>query len=292
MRASKLLRAAFLALVSLAPLSCAKVSGLDDFHKRSVSESAATASEYFAMKLQLVAMKPHLGHMIEYRVVDNNNYVQSRGVIKAMTGEDVELLAQRAIPRSNGPYRLDFYADVNRSGGFDGLGSVVSNDHSWRIEPLVQDPESLRADDIVTVTFVHSTSFTNVDTYPSGTSNPAKDTGLGARAHIEGLGGFQGRAFEVRVAEKRTRHVVALYHVMRLDTPVVDAVVPGCVDLETEYDLDYWIDANGNGAYDNPKSGEDKGWRMTLTSTVEGLDARIDLSSPAVGPGTVDVGAP
>ena len=269
------------ALLSLACASCANVTGLDDFHKRAVSESAATASEYFALKLQLVGMKPHLGHMIEYRVIDANNYVQSRGVIGPMTSEDVEVLAQRAIPRTNGPYRLDFFADVNKSGGFDGLGSVISNDHAWRIEPLVSEPEKLRADDVVTVTFVHSTTFTNVDQYPSGTPNKPQDTGLGARVHVTGLDALLGRAVEVRVKEKRTRHTVALYRSMRIDAPVLDAVVSGCVDISTEYDVDLWVDAN-----------EDRGWRVSATSTEQGLDASIDLASATAEAANVDVGAP
>ena len=279
-------------LTSVLLVGCANVVGVDDFHKRAVSESAATASEYFALKLQLVAMKPHLGHNIEYRVIDSNNYVQSRGVIASMTAEDVEIVAQRAIPRTNGPYRLDFFADVNKSGGFDGLGSVISNDHAWRIEPLVAEPEKLRADDLVTVTFLHSTTFTNVDQYPSGTPNKAQDTGLGARVRVSGLDPYQGRTAEVRVLEKRTRHVVALYRTMRVTAPVLDAVVSGCVDVSTEYDVDLWVDANGNGQYDNPSDGPDKGWRVMATSTDQGLDASIDLASASTGEGNVNVGAP
>jgi hypothetical protein len=283
---------ALAAFAALASTSCANVVGLEEFHKRAVSESAATASEYFALKLQLVAMKPHLGHTIEYRVIDSNNYVQSRGVIKAMTSEDVEIVAQRTIPRTNGPYRLDFFADVNKSGGFDGLGSVVSNDHAWRIEPLVADPDKLRADDMVTVTFVHSTTFTNVDQYPSGTPNKAQDTGLGARVRVAGLENFMDRAAEVRVLEKRTRHVVALYRTMRIDAPILEAVVSGCVDVATEYDVDLWIDANGNGQYDNPKEGADKGYRVNATSTEQGLDASIELANASAEAGSIDVGAP
>jgi hypothetical protein len=277
-----------LGVVGLASASCANVAGLDDFHKRAVSESAATASEFFALKLQLIAMKPHIGHMLEYRVIDANNFIQSRGVIKAMTSEDVELFAQRAVPRTNGPYRLDFYADVNRSGGFDGLGSVVSNDHAWRIEPLVESPEKLRGDDIVTVSFLHSTTFTNIDQYPSGTPKPPQDTGLGARVHVEGLGEVLGKTVEVRVLEKRTRHVVALYRTMKADAPVLDAVVPGCVDLETEYDVDVWADANGNGQYDVPGDGADRGWRVTVTSSDKGLDANVDASAA----GMIDLAKP
>lgn len=280
-------------LVALSATSCANVVGLDDFHKRSVTESAATASEYFALKLQLVAMKPHLGHSFEYRVVDANNYVQSRGVIASLTAEDVEIVAQRAVPRTNGPHRLDFFADVNGSGGFDGLGSVISNDHAWRIEPLVAEPDKLRADDVVTVTFVHSTTFTNVDQYPSGTPNKSQDTGLGARVVVRGLDQYMGRTAEVRVLEKRTRHVVALYRTMKVDNSVLDAVVSGCVDISTEYDVDLWVDADGNGQYDNPASGgADKGVRVSATSTELGLDASIDLASASDGLDTVDVGAP
>jgi hypothetical protein len=279
--------------LGLGTSSCADVAGLEDFHKRAISESASTASEYFAMKLQLVAMKPHLGHLLEYRIVDASNYVQSRGVIGAMTSEDAEIVVQRAIPRGNGPYRLDFFADVNHSGGFDGLGSVVSNDHAWRVEPLVPNPDELRADDIVTVTFLHSTSFTNIDHYPSGTPNPAHDTELGARVRIDGLGTFAGKTVEMRVVDKRTRHVVGLYRTMRAEGPVLDAVVPGCVDIETEYDVDVWADANGNGAYDSPESGVDRGFRVTATSTDKGLDAHIDLASAtAEGFDRVDVGQP
>jgi len=291
MRASNIVLA-LLVLASAGSTACAKVSGLDDFHKRAVSESAATASEFFGLKLQLVNMKPHMGHYVEYRVIDSNNFVQSRGIIKAMTALDVELVAQRAVPRSNGPYRLDFFADQNHSGGFDGLGSVVADDHAWRIEPLVDDPNKLRADDMITVTFVHSTTFTNIDQYPSGTPNPAQDTGLAARVHVEGLGGFMDKTAEVRVADKRTRHVVALYRTMRVDAPVLDAVIPGCVDLETEYDVDVWVDANGNGQYDNPADGPDKGWRIEATSSDKGLDASIDLASPSAGSDTVNVGVP
>lgn len=285
MRAAKLIS---VGLVAIATASCANVAGLDDFHKRAISESAATASEFFALKLQLIAMKPHIGHMLEYRVIDANNFVQSRGVIKAMTSEDVEILAQRVVPRSNGPYRLDFYADVNRSGGFDGLGSVVSNDHAWRIEPLVAEPEKLRADDIVTVSFLHSTTFTNIDQYPSGTRNPPLDTGLGARVRVDGLGPYVGKTVEVQVVEKRTRHVVALYRAMKADGPTLEAVVPGCVDVETEYDVEVWADANANGLYDVPSDGSDRGWRVTVTSSDKGLDAIVDASAA----GMIDLSKP
>ena len=224
--------------------------------------------------------------------MDANNYVQSRGVVKDVTNTDIVLNARRAVPRQNGPYRLDFYADVNGSGGFDGLGSVVTNDHAWRIEPLVEDPASLRADDTIVVNFQHSTTFTNIDQYPSGTKNPAQDTGLGAYVRVTGLDPWIGKTLQVRVADKQSGHVVALFRLPSITGAAEDAVVSGCVDVGTEYDIDVYVDANGNGTYDDPRSGGDKGWRGTALSGETGLEALFDVTSPNVGAGDADVGEP
>lgn len=293
MRSSSSL-AAVLLFACASTVSCADVVGVDKFHKRAVvAESAATgASEFLSLKLDLLNMKPHLGQMIEYRVIDGNNYIQSRGVVRALAGPDAILQATRAIPRANGPYRLDMYADVNGSGGFDGIGSVISNDHAWRIDPLVEKADTRKADDVVEVAFQHSTSFSNIDQYPNGTPNAASDTGLAAKVHLAGLDPFIGRLFEVRVAEHQSRHVVALYR-GRVDTNAADAVVPGCVDIDTEYDVEIYVDANGDNQYNDPtEPGGDRGWRIAATSAVKGLDLSVDLASPANGEGDVDVGAP
>jgi hypothetical protein len=225
--------------------------------------------------------------MVEYRIVDSTNYIQSRGLIRSMTSEDLKIRAPRAVPRANGPYRLDIFADVNRSGGFDGLGSVINNDHAWRLDPIA-DFSKLRSDDVIKVEFVHSTTFTNVDQYPSGTRNPSADTGLPARVHVDGLDAFAGKMLQVRVADQRTGHVVGLFREMRAETATLDAVIAGCVDVETVYDVDVYVDANGNGAYDDPAAGGDKGWRLSATSTDTGLAATLSLAAG----GDVDVGAP
>lgn len=286
------MRVHVLALV-LACSSCADLAGVDKFHKRAAAaESAQTGSEFLGLKLALVGMRPHVGQMVEYRVIDANNYVQSRGVIRAMPGPDLTIETPRVIPKVNAPYRIDMFADVNGSGGYDGIGSVISNDHAWRIDPLIDKDgmNALKPDDVVAVTFQHSTSFTNIDQYPSGTKNPAADTGLGALVHLQGLSGFQGKMLEARVADDLTHHVVAVYRAPVIDGATLDATVPGCVDLDTEYDIDVWVDANGNGAYDSPADpGGDRGWRVPTTSALKGVEMTLDLGSVA---GNIDVGAP
>jgi len=213
-------------------------------------------------------------------------------VMTPLGAADVSVFVPRAIPKSNGPYRIDFFADVNGSGGFDGIGSVISNDHAWRIDPLVDYPAGAvtPVDGLVQVTFTHSTSFTDIDSYPSGTPNKARDTGLPAVVRLTSLVEFDGKMLEVRVAEKETKHVVGLGRVARLTTPTLEFDIPGVVDVGVDYEVDVYIDENGNGGYDDPsKSGGDWGCRVAASSTETGLLMTMDALA---ADWKVDVGKP
>lgn len=279
-------------LVVLGLAGCSQIVDVDRFHEKAATSSGSITAQFLDLQLSFIGMKPHLAHTFEYRVIDANNLVQSRGIVQPLGALDVSIFVPRAIPRSNGPYRLDFYADVNGSGGYDGIGSVISNDHAWRIEPLEDYPkgEQQPVDGLVQVTFTHSTSFTDIDQYPSGTPNKSKDTGLGAKIHLASLGSFGGKELQVRIAEHETQHVVGLYRVPQITGAAMDAVVPGVVDVGVDYDVEVWIDANGNGTYDDPsKEGGDWGLRVPGSSTDAGLVMTIDAATTGHG---VDVGKP
>jgi hypothetical protein len=275
MRARRMFACAGATLV-LVLSGCYSVTDLERFHHEdgTASSPASATGQYFDLKLSMLGMKPHVGQVLQYRVIDAMNRVQSRGVVQGLpSSSDVTVFAPRSVPRINGPYRLDFFADVNLSGGYDGLGSVISEDHAWRIQPLADYPEgSVPAiDGMIQVTFVHSTSFTDIDEYPSGTKNPAVDTGLAAVIHIQGLPDAVGKLGEVRVAEKATGHVVALYRVPQM--------------------LAGNLDATGDGKYDNPAtSASDLVWRVTATSTSTGLEATVDAA--VLESAKLDVGPP
>lgn len=283
---------AFLGCVAL--VGCTQMVDVDRFHEKSggVTPAPGTkATQFLDLQFTVLGMKPHLAHTYEYRVIDANNLIQSRGVMSPLGSADVTVFVPRAIPKSNGPYRIDFYADVNGSGGFDGIGSVISNDHAWRIDPLVDYPAGAvtPVDGLVQVTFTHSTSFTDIDQYPSGTPNKAKDTGLPATVKVTALDEVAGKMLEVRVAEHETKHVVALMRVHAIAQGSLDLVVPGAVDVGVDYDVDLYVDANGNGAYDDPATnGGDWGCRMSVSSTETGLSATMDATADK----KVDVGRP
>jgi hypothetical protein len=287
------------ALFAIGLTGCFRVIDLDRYQESAPPPpppsadgvTSADTADYTSLRVTVVAMKPHTGQMMEFRVVDGHNFIQSRMIVSAMATLDATINVPAAIPKPNGPYRLDFYADVNFSGGYDGLGSVLANDHAWRIDPLADYPEGTTPiPGLVQVRFVHNTSFTDIDQYPSGVPNKAADTGLGAKVHVVGMDAYQGKMAQVRIADRGSHHVVATYRVPEVRGGGFEAAVPGSVEQGTDYDVDLYVDVNGNGAYDDPtKDGGDLGLRAGGTSDETGLDVTVDASHTDA---KLDVGAP
>jgi hypothetical protein len=204
---------------------------------------------------------------------------------------DTTIIVPRAIPKVGGPYRLDFFADVNGSGGFDGLGSVVSNDHAWRIDPLEDFPKGAfpPVEGLVQVEFLHNTTFTNIDHWPSGTLNKTKDTEMPVRISVRGAQDHAGKLMEMRVSDKSSGHVVAFYRVAAIPGASFDKIVPGMVENGVEYDVTVYIDANANGQYDNPATNAgDRGYKLGRTSDAAGLLVEFDPTQ--LPEANVDVG--
>jgi hypothetical protein len=307
--------ALFGALAVASTVGCFSLVDVDHFHTASSSASSGQTSDsgpgsdsgrasdsssqmgepaqYLNFKFTLVGMTPHITQLFEYRIIDANNFVQSRGVVNPLGSPNVVIDDPRSIPKVNGPFHLDFYADVDFSGNYDGIGSVVSQDHAWRIDPLVDYPPGTvtPVDGLVQVTFTHNTSFTDIDTYPSGTRNPSKDTGLGATIHIINAQGLQGDLMQARVVDTGANRTVALDRMPKMVQPTFDLKVPGVVEEGVIYNVLVYVDANGNGNYDNPATGGgDLGWSVTGTADTTGLNVTLDAAQ--VGIAKVDVGAP
>ncbi|MDP9149298.1 MAG: hypothetical protein M3O36_05065 [Myxococcota bacterium] len=291
------------AAMTLTLSACFAVVDVDRFHiSQKVSSSTSDASvpnqagTYLDFKFSLVGMKPHLTQMFEYRIIDSSNFVQSRGVVNPLGAQDVVINVPHAIPTANGPFHLDFYADVDGSGGYNlgdgGTRSVISNDHSWRIDPLVDAPASGVAvvDGLVQVTFTHNTSFTDINTYPSGTPNISRDTGLGAVIHVINADALHGVLLQVRVVEPVANRTVGLFRVPQVGPPLFDMIIPGVVENLSDYVVYAYADANGNGVYDNPAVGPDLGWRLTGTAGGGGLEVTLDALTTSAA--KYDVGAP
>jgi hypothetical protein len=284
--------------ITLTGAGCFAVVDVDRFHA-TVKQSTTTNppagdNQYLDLKFTLIGMKPHLTQLFEYRVIDDaTNFVQSRGVVTPLGSADVVINMPLAVPKGNGPFHLDFYADVNASGGYDGIGSVITNDHAWRIMPLDNYPPGAvtPVDGLVQVTFTHNTTFTEIDTFPSGTPNKAKDTGLGATLHVTSAGAVFGDLMQVRIVDTGANHTRALMRVPAITLPSFNMTIPGVVEPLTDYVANVYIDANNNGTYDNPATNAgDLGW--TIPGTADGTGLNINLDLQTARPSNIDVGAP
>jgi hypothetical protein len=284
--------------MGLTTSGCFSLVDVDRFHTSAgpqgdVSASTTLPGQYSNLKLTLVGMTPHVSQLFEYRIIDANNFIQSRGVVNPLGGANVIVDAPLAVPKINGPFHLDLYADVNGSGGYDGIGSVVTQDHAWRIDPLQDYPAGSVAaiDGLVQVTFTHNTSFTEINDYPSGTPNVPHDTGLGATIRVSNAQTLLGALLQVRIVDTGANRTVGLFRLPRITQPAFELKVPGVVENGVDYGALVYVDANKNGSYDNPATGAgDLGWSVSGAADATGLTVSLDAATTEVA--KVDVGPP
>jgi hypothetical protein len=135
------------------------------------SDDAAAASGDKNLVFVMQNMAPHPTQLFEFWVIDTNNRVQTHAVIDPLGAQNVTVHVPSCVLQEGAPYRLDFYADMNATRSYDGIGSVLTQDHAWRI-PLV--PSTIKGHTVtvtgsdMTVTFVHDTIFTDIDTTIDG----------------------------------------------------------------------------------------------------------------------------
>ena len=92
---------------------------------------------------------------------------------------------------------------------------------------------------------------------------------------------------QLRIQETRgTEHTVAVYRIPQIPDHDFDAILPGVLDDGFDYFIKIYIDANGNGQYDNPAvqaAGADLGFVVPIRSMVNvgdgGSDAKGDSGS-------------
>lgn len=264
---------------------CFAVTDIDRFH----TAKRGGSGQFDDLRFSVKAMTSHPAELFEFRVVDANNVIQSRGFLSPLGGVDVAMNAPLAIPKVNGPFRLDFYADHDGTGGYSGPDP---KDHSWRIAPLVDFPQAsdpgAASDGVVDVVFEHNRSFTDLGVTPDGKVAAPTDTGVPAVLRFTNMGPHAQKTLQARVRDG-TGHTAGLYRV-RVTQPSFELQIPGIVDAGVDYDVEIWIDGNGNGAYDVPVPGGDLGFRVRRPSDRSGM--RLDFDPAAEGTGLVDVGPP
>lgn len=252
-----------LLLSALACSSCFVVTDLDRFEKRGQNNS-----NFSDLRLTLRGFTSHVNEYFEYRVVDASNVIQSRGIVVPLGGTGTTIFARSAVPKQNGPFRLDFFSDHDNIPGYTDVRPGQNGDHAWRI-PL--DDSRLDDNGAYVVLFDHNTSFNFL-------SEPSAPTEFGKPAvvRLRNMGGFLNKRVEVRVADASSGRVVALYRVPVLTTPELDATVPGMIELGVLYQVELYTD-DGNST---PASVQ--AFRKEVRGTDTGLDVPMDPTAPDV----------
>lgn len=268
------------ALLAASTSSCFAVTNLDRFE-----QSAGATGNFSGLKLTVRGMFSHVNEMFEYRIVDRDNTLQSRGIIMPLGGPDATVFAPGAVPKQNGPFKLDFYADHDPAHNmrYDRDQATGTGDHSWRIELGGGDkPPAADLYDENTgtfnVVFDHNTSF-NLLTDPF----PPREIGTPATIRLANMGGFLGKRLEIRIADASSKRVVALYRIPSLASADPTITIPGMIEGGVSYTIEVYTDDNA------PTPGSIRAFRVEQQSGPAGLDVSFD---PATAPAVQDAPSP
>lgn len=194
------------------------------------------------LTLNLTGMTPHVGQLLEARLIDKTNGMEmERLTVAEISSADFTL--DFGAAEDNNSYWIDFYADHNDNGYYDG----IPTDHAWRI--TVNDFM-----EGATINFQHNTNFSEIDFRHM------------YKLEFQGMSPHIGQQLEVRLVNMNSGQEYGRVKIMSIPSEEFDVFLPYLVSGES-YFVDFYADHNGNGTYDAPPA--DHAWRMELTD-VEG----------------------
>jgi hypothetical protein len=204
-----------------------------------VPEATATLT---GLNVHFTGMTPHIGQLLEARLIDKSTQKEvERLAIDEITGAEFDIVFSNIEEGKS--YWVDFYADLNDNGYYDG----IPTDHAWRL--TFND-----ITDGVVQNFTHNTNFSEIywkHMYELEFNNMSP--------HI-------GQKLEVRLIEQSTLKEAGRATIDAISTDEFSVFLP-YLESGVNYDVDFYADLNGNGVYDAPPA--DHAWRIELTD-VEG----------------------
>lgn len=169
---------------------------------------------------------------------------------------DWDLKMPKVIPEGS-DLRLDVWIDANASNTCDGQPAV---DRSWRHQlDGAADNEVDRPINTATQLFLPC---------------PVVGTGLNCWITMTGMTPHVGQQLELRVTETGSGRTIGYYFVDAIENDSFLLIVPNILRSNTEYQVDFYADLNGNNSYDPPPT--DHAWRVIQSSNQIGLDLMFD----------------
>jgi hypothetical protein len=259
-----------LALAGVAALTgCTLVTDVSDFEREPPEDAGADADvqhdadvdadtgrvcayeadERRDLVLRLTHFSPHLGDDMEFRVVTRDTPPVQVALGRVLPLDEAETLIEMPGAIPPGSFQIDFYADVDGSGDYTPAVDGTAVDHSWSREPCV--PED---------SFRHNFVFQHLET--------PNLFGSTARVRFVNMP-LRDVRFEMRVIEESTGATVGMVRLPGIDESDFELEVAGIIDGGFTYRVAFYIDLNGNGAYDPPPV--DEAWEIT------GIAGGVDL---------------
>ncbi|MFH0734997.1 MAG: T9SS type A sorting domain-containing protein [bacterium] len=193
----------------------------------------------YNLTFNLSGMSPHLDQLFEARLIDNTtNKEILRKRVEAINSGNFSMTFP--VLENNSQYRLEFYADVNKNGVYNS----PPVDHAW------QEIYTNNAGDF-TLQFTHNTSFSDIPWKPLLTLNL-----LSMSPHL-------GQQFELRVVKKTDNTELDRIKLNSINTLSFSVQIPQ-IESSTEYNIDFYVDVNGNKLYDAPPT--DHAWRLSFST--------------------------
>lgn len=260
------LRVATFSLIGLTLSACFAVTDLDRFEK-----APALSGNFSNLKVTVRGMTSHVNERFEYRVIDADNVIQSRGFIIPLGGPGASFNVKSAVPKAKPPFRLDFYADHDLNGRYEfGLRPDGTQlDHAWRLN---LDDAVLDDTGTYVISFDHNTSFSNLVS-----PVPPIEFGKPFTLHLKGMGSFKGKRVQIRVADAAVGRIVAMYRIPGIQKEEEDAVVPGMIESGVPYSIEVYVD--DNNAPEAPPTGA-RAFNLQATANDLGLEATFDGNAP------------
>jgi hypothetical protein len=262
------------ASMAVANVSCTASLELDRFRSdvAPVQSAAPINVNYFDVRFTAKNMQSHFNEYLEVRIVDRLNAVQAKAIYNDVVGPDFSLYLARVVPKANGPYRIDWWADHNVTSRYDGIiGGINEKDHAWR--RVLEDPlpEDMRlSGSRYELEFLHDTAFVDIFTDLNGNPISGEDTLLPCDINVIAPN-YTGKMIEIRVVERASGRLVGMYRQGRAKE-TYHALIPGVLDEETLYEVSAYVDLNDSGNLD----AGDPSWRLDFTSTSTGGAVEID----------------
>lgn len=240
-----------------APSTSGDDAGVDDVDGGSDSDAGSeptvdpNPTGFRDLSLQVSGFDDEVGRYVQVQLIGANGELLTSAVLNGLPAASYTLDLPDALPAGQA-VELQVWADT-----FGTVDNIYDPgmDHAWT-QSIAAGASNVPA----VVKLAHGMQTTP----PTVTGGDAAGS-LGFM--LMGTSDYDGRQFELRIHEATGGRLVARY-LMPVPGIEVAFEVYGVLKTGTEYNVDFSIDTNNNGKYDDPPA--DAAWRRTVTATATG----------------------